>query len=62
MLDRSNAPDPQWVTPRSRYHLRDPYERLYFRFIEPNLSLIKHELTAVPWDRIGEQRRSPDSL
>ncbi|HEX9117239.1 MAG TPA: ATP-binding protein [Anaerolineae bacterium] len=51
-------PDLRRTTTRSRYHLRDSYLRFYFRFIEPNLSLIEQELTAVLWDRIGEQFRA----
>ncbi len=50
--------DQQRTTTRSRYHLRDPYLRFYFRFIEPNLSLVEQELTDVLWDRISEQFRA----
>lgn len=50
--------DQRRTTKRSRYHLRDPYLRFYFRFIEPNLDLIEQELTDVLWDRISEQFRA----
>lgn len=51
-------PDQRRTTTRSRYHLRDPYLRFYFRFIEPNLDLVEQELTDVLWDRISEQFRA----
>jgi AAA+ ATPase superfamily predicted ATPase len=51
-------PDQRRTPTRSRYHLSDPYLRFYFRFIEPNLSLIEQELTTVLWDRISEQFRA----
>jgi AAA+ ATPase superfamily predicted ATPase len=50
--------DQQRTTTRSRYHLRDAYLRFYFRFIEPNLSLVEQELIDLLWDRISEQFRS----
>jgi hypothetical protein len=40
---------------RSRYYLRTPYLRFYFRFIEPNLGMIELELTDLLWERIAEQ-------
>jgi AAA+ ATPase superfamily predicted ATPase len=43
---------------RSRYHLRDPFLRFYFRFIEPNLEMVELELTDLLWERIGEQFRA----
>jgi len=46
------------TTTRSRYHLRDPYLRFYFRFIEPNLEMVELGLTDVLWERIGEQFRA----
>lgn len=45
-------------TTRSRYHLRDPYLRFYFRFIEPNLEMIEQGLVDLLWQRIGEQFRA----
>jgi len=51
-------PDRRRATTRSRYYLRDPYLRFYFRFIEPNLELIELGLTDVLWQRIGEQLRA----
>lgn len=45
-------------TTRSRYHLRDPYLRFYFRFIEPNLEMIELGLADLLWERIGEQFRA----
>lgn len=46
------------TTTRSRYHLRDPYLRFYFRFIEPNLEMIELGLADLLWERIGEQFRA----
>lgn len=46
------------TTTRSRYHLRDPYLRFYFRFIEPNLEMIEMGLAELLWERIGEQFRA----
>jgi AAA+ ATPase superfamily predicted ATPase len=46
------------TTTRSRYHLRDPYLRFYFRFIEPNLEMVELGLTDILWERIGEQFRA----
>jgi len=51
-------PDQRRSTTRSRYHLRDPYLRFYFRFIEPSLDLVEQELTDVLWERISEQFRA----
>lgn len=51
-------PDQRRTTTRSRYHLRDPYLRFYFRFIEPNLEMIELELTDLLWERIAEQFRA----
>jgi AAA+ ATPase superfamily predicted ATPase len=45
-------------TTRSRYYLRDPYLRFYFRFIEPNLELIELELVDLLWQRIADQFRA----
>lgn len=50
--------DQRRTTTRSRYHLRDPYLRFYFRFMEPNLELIEQELTDLLWERIREQFRA----
>jgi len=46
------------TTTRSRYHVRDPYLRFYFRFMEPNLELIEQGRTALIWERIQEQLRA----
>lgn len=40
---------------RGRYHLRDAYQRFYFRFIEPNLEMIEFGQATLLWDRISEQ-------
>jgi hypothetical protein len=50
--------DQRQSTTRSRYHLRDPYLRFYFRFIEPNLELIELDLTNALWQRIADQFRA----
>jgi AAA+ ATPase superfamily predicted ATPase len=57
-LPATIPPDQRRTTTRSRYHLRDPYLRFYFRFIEPNLDLVEQELTDILWERIGEQFRA----
>jgi len=45
-------------TTRSRYHVRDPYLRFYFRFIEPNQEMIELGLLDSLWERISEQFRA----
>lgn len=45
-------------TTRSRYAVRDPYLRFYFRFIEPNLEMIELGLLDLLWERMGEQFRA----
>ncbi|MBN1936931.1 MAG: hypothetical protein JW934_19880 [Anaerolineae bacterium] len=50
--------DQRRTTTRSRYHLRDPYLRFYFRFIEPNLELIELDLSDVLWQRISDEFRA----
>jgi AAA+ ATPase superfamily predicted ATPase len=45
-------------TTRSRYHLRDPYLRFYYRFIEPQLEMVEQGLTDLLWERISEQFRA----
>jgi len=57
-LPATVPPDQRRTTTRSRYYLRDPYLRFYFRFIEPNLELIELGLTDVLWRRIAEQFRA----
>jgi len=54
-------PDQRRTTTRSRYYLRDPYLRFYFRFIEPNLEMIELELTNLLWERIAEQTSASPS-
>jgi AAA+ ATPase superfamily predicted ATPase len=46
------------TTTRSRYHVRDPYLRFYFRFIEPNQEMIEMGLVDTLWERIAEQFRA----
>jgi len=42
----ATVPPDMWrTTTCSRYHLRDPYLRFHFRFIEPNLEGVELELT-----------------
>lgn len=57
-LPATIPPEQRRSTTRSRYHLRDPYLRFYFRFIEPHLDLIEQELYDELWERIGEQFRA----
>lgn len=57
-LPATIPPDQRRSTTRSRYHLRDPYLRFYFRFIEPHLDLIEQELYDELWERISEQFRA----
>lgn len=51
-------PEQRRSTTRSRYHLRDPYLRFYYRFVEPNLEMVELELADLLWDRISEQFRA----
>jgi len=51
-------PKQRRATTRSRYHLRDPYLRFYFRFIEPNLELIELGLNERLGNRTSEQFRA----
>ena len=46
------------TTNKARYHLRDPYLRFYYRFIEPGLPMIEQELVVTLWDQISGQFRS----
>ena len=46
------------TTTRSRYHVRDPYLRFYFRFIEANQEMIEMGLVDTLWERIAEQFRA----
>ena len=43
---------------RSRYYLRDPYLRFYFRFVEPNLEMIEFGQANLLWQRLEEQFNS----
>jgi len=45
-------------TTHSRYYLRDPFLRFYYRFLEPNQDLIELELKDALWEAIGEQLRA----
>jgi len=51
-------PKQRRATTRSRYYLRDPYLRFYFRFIEPNVELLELGLADPLWERIREQFRA----
>lgn len=51
-------PAQRQTTTRSRYHLRDPYLRFYFRFIEPNQEMIEMGLVDTLWERLSEQFRA----
>jgi len=51
-------PDDRPTTTRSRYHLRDPYLRFYFRFIEPHLESIELDLVDALWDELHDQVRA----
>ncbi len=57
-IPATTPPTERRTTTRSRYHLRDPYLRFYFRFIEPNLEMIEMGLEELLWERIGEQFRA----
>ncbi|MBN1315884.1 MAG: ATP-binding protein [Anaerolineales bacterium] len=50
--------DQRRQTTTSRYHLRDPYLRFYYRLIAPNLEMIELGLTDLLWERISEQFRA----
>lgn len=50
--------DQRQQTTQSRYFLRDPYLRFYYRFIAPNLEMIELGLTDLLWERISEQFRA----
>lgn len=52
------SPEKRATTKDSRYHLRDPYLRFYFRFIAPNLDAIERDLPELLWERIAEQFRA----
>lgn len=40
-IPATTPPKQRRTTKRSRYHLRDPYLRFYYRFLEPNLDMIE---------------------
>lgn len=42
-------------TKRGRYHLRDPFLRFHYRFIEPNLETVEFGEADVLWQRLREQ-------
>ena len=54
-LPATIPPAQRQTTTRSRYHLRDPYLRFYFRFIDPHLDFIEQKQTGLLWERIKEQ-------
>lgn len=43
---------------RSRYHLRDPFLRFYYRFIEPELETIEFGEVDLLWQQMKEQFRA----
>ncbi|MBI5956611.1 MAG: ATP-binding protein [Chloroflexi bacterium] len=45
-------------TTQSRYYLRDPFLRFYYRFLEPNQDLLELSLTDALWSLINEQLRA----
>jgi AAA+ ATPase superfamily predicted ATPase len=45
-------------TTQSRYYLRDPFLRFYYRFLEPSQDLIELELKDALWQAISEQLRA----
>ena len=49
---------PKQRTTQSRYYLRDPFLRFYYRFLEPNQDLIELELKDALWQAISEQMRA----
>jgi AAA+ ATPase superfamily predicted ATPase len=51
-------PSQRQTTTRSRYHVRDPYLRFYFRFIERNQEMIELGLIDALWEQIAEQFRA----
>jgi hypothetical protein len=51
-------PEKRATSKQSRYHLKDPYLRFYFRFIAPNLDAIERDLPELLWERIAEQFRA----
>ena len=51
-------PSQRQSTTRSRYHVRDPYLRFYFRFIERNQEMIELGLIDALWEEIAEQFRA----
>jgi uncharacterized protein len=51
-------PKQRQTNKRSRYYLRDPYLRFYFRFIEPELETIEFGEVDLLWQRMKEQFRA----
>jgi len=49
---------PKQRTTHSRYYLRDPFLRFYYRFLEPSQDLIELELKDALWQAISEQLRA----
>ncbi|MBU1659935.1 MAG: hypothetical protein KKD28_00505 [Chloroflexi bacterium] len=55
----ATLPPAKWNTTNiSRYYLRDPYLRFYFRFIEPNKYLVEQGLTNRLWEKVAAQFRA----
>ena len=51
-------PKQRQTNKRSRYYLRDPYLRFYFRFIEPELETIEFGEVDLLWQRLKDQFRA----
>lgn len=57
-LPATIPPQQRRTSKRGRYHLRDPYLRFYFRFIEPNLEMVEFGQSNLLWQRLEEQFNS----
>lgn len=57
-IPATTPPAQRETTNKARYHLRDPFLRFHYRFIEPNLPMIEQELIVTLWDQIAEQFRA----
>ncbi|MCP4418242.1 MAG: hypothetical protein GY805_16595 [Chloroflexi bacterium] len=51
-------PKQRQTSKRGRYHLRDPYLRFYYRFIEPELETIEFGEVDLLWQQMKEQFRA----
>lgn len=50
--------DKRQASRRGRYHLRDPYLRFYYRFVEPYPEMIEMGMADALWQRIQEEFRA----